>query len=141
MTAKRSSWLNQFHHYPNASKFHNDVREIFRTDSFFKNLNCFQEVLLSSLVSGYPNNKDAVDWYIDELNTVLELHGKQHYEQVLFGYKPFYEAKKDFHNIQYRDNRKKNYLIESGYNYIAISYKEAKKLSSEFLKNKILYES
>lgn len=141
MTTKRSSWLNQFHYYPNASKFHNHVRDIFRTDTFFKNFNCFQEVPLSSLVLGYPNNKDAVDWYIDELNTVLELHGKQHYEQVLFGYKPFYEAKKDFHNIQYRDNRKKNYLIESGYNYVAISYKEAKNLSSEFLKNKILYES
>ena len=141
MTSKRSTWLNQFHLYPNASKFHNDVREIFRTDSFFKNLHCYQEVPLSSLVESYPNNKDSVDWFIDEYNTIIELHGKQHYEQVLFGYKSYFNAKKDFHNIQYRDNRKKNFLVDSGYNYVEISYKEAKKISSDFLKTKIFYES
>jgi hypothetical protein len=141
MINKRSSWNNQFYHYPNASKFHNDVRDIFRLDDFFKNLHCYQEVPVSALVESYPNNKDFVDWYIDELCTVLELHGKQHYEQILFGYKPYAEAKKDFHNIQYRDNRKKTYLVDSGYNYVEISYKEAKLLSSEFLKTKILYES
>ena len=141
MINKRSGWFNQYHLYPNASKFHNDVREIFRTDSFFKNLQCYQEVPLSALVNSYPNNKDAVDWYIDELNTIVELHGKQHYAQVLFGYKPFLEAKKDFHNIQYRDNRKKTFLVDSGYNYVEISYKEAKHLSSDFLKTKIFHES
>ena len=141
MVNKRSSWYNQFHLYPNASKFHNDVREILRTDNFFKNLHCYQEVPVKSLVETYPNNKDCVDWFIDEYNIIIELHGKQHYEQVLFGYKSFYEAKKDFHNIQYRDNRKKNFLVDSGYNYVEISYKEAKKLSPEFLKKKIFYES
>lgn len=138
---KRSSWKDQFFHYPNASKFHNTVRDIFRTDSYFKNLKCFQEVPVSGLVNSYPNNFDAVDWFVDELNTVVELHGKQHYEKVLFGYKAYDNAKKDFHNIQYRDNRKKTFLIDAGYNYVEISYKNAKKLSAEFLKNKIFYES
>lgn len=138
---KRSSWKDQFFHYPNASKFHNSVRDIFRTDTYFKNLKCFQEVPLSGLVLSYPNNFDAIDWFVDELNTVVELHGKQHYEQVIFGYKAYDNAKKDFHNIQYRDNRKKTFLIDAGYNYVEISYKDAKKLSSEFLKNKIFYES
>ena len=141
MTNKRSAWHNQFFHYPNASKFHNTVRDIFRTDNYFKNLKCYQEVPLSALVSSYPNNFDTVDWFIDELNTVIELHGKQHYEQVIFGYKPYEIAKKDFHNIQYRDNRKKTFLIDSGYNYVEISYRDAKKLSSDYLKNKIFYES
>ena len=139
MTSKRSGWLNQFHLYPNASKFHNAIREIFRTDAFFKNLQCYQEVQLSALVEGYPNNKDAVDWYIDELNLVIELHGKQHYEPVLFGYKPFYEVEKDFHNIRYRDNRKKTQLIASGYNFVELSYKEARLITSEYIKNKIFY--
>lgn len=138
---KRSSWKDQFFHYPNASKFHNSVRDIFRTDTYFKNLKCFQEVPLSGLVSSYPNNFDAIDWFVDELNTVVELHGKQHYEQVIFGHKAYDNAKKDFHNIQYRDNRKKTFLIDAGYNYVEISYKDAKSLSSEFLKKKIFYES
>ena len=134
---KRSGWSDQFFHYPNASKFHNKLRDLFRTDSYFKNLKCYQEVPLSGLVISYPNNYDAVDWFIDELNTVIELHGKQHYEQVLFGYKPYEEAKKDFHNIQYRDNRKKTFLIDAGYNYVEVSYKEAKKITSDYIKQKI----
>ena len=138
---KRSAWKDQFYHYPNASKFHNVLRELFRTDAYFKNLKCYQEVPLSALVPSYPNNYDAVDWFVDELNTVIELHGKQHYEQVMFGYKAYDLAKKDFHNIQYRDNRKKTFLIDAGYNYVEVSYKEAKKITSDFIKNKIFYES
>lgn len=138
---KRSGWKNQFFHYENASKFHNSLRHLFRTDSYFKSLNCYQEVPVSALVSTYPNNFDAVDWYIDELNTIIELHGKQHYEQVAFGYKAFDEIKKDFHNIQFRDNRKKTFLLDAGYNYVEISYKDAKKINSDFIKNKIFYES
>lgn len=136
---KRSAWKDQFFHYPNASKFHNALREIFKTDTYFKSLKCYQEVPVSGLVVSYPNNFDAVDWFVDELNTVIELHGKQHYQQVMFGYKPYEEAKKDFHNIQYRDNRKKTFLIDAGYNYVEVSYKDAKKLNAEYIKNKIFY--
>ena len=39
---------------------------------------------MSSLVSGYPNNYDAVDWLIDEFSLVIELHGKQHYHATQF---------------------------------------------------------
>lgn len=137
---KRSGWKDQFFHYENASKFHNSLREIFRTDTYFKNFKCYQEVPLSSLVSNYPNNFDAVDWFIDELNTIIELHGKQHYEQVIFGYKPYQEAKKDFHNIQFRDNRKKTFLVDAGYNYVEISYRDAKKITAAFIKDKIFYQ-
>jgi hypothetical protein len=137
---KRSSWKDQFFHYPNASKFHNSVRDIFRTDIYFKNLKCFQEVPLSGLVASYPNNFDAIDWFVDELNTVVELHGKQHYEQVIFGYKSYQEAKKDFHNIQFRDNRKKTFLVDAGYNYVEISYKDAKKINANFIKDLIFYQ-
>jgi hypothetical protein len=129
---------NQFYHYENASKFHNDVREVFISDEFFKKFQCFQEVPVSSLVETYPNNFDAVDWYIRELNCVIELHGKQHYEQVKFSNNnSFFENKKEFHNIQYRDNRKKTALIDAGYLYLEISYKDAKKINAEFLKQKL----
>ena len=138
---KRSGWVDQFYLYPNASKFHNAVRQIFCCDKYFKSLKCYQEVPVKSLVKDYPNNYDSIDWFVDELNTIIELHGKQHYEQVIFGHKPYLEAKKDFHNIQYRDNRKKQFLITAGYNYLEISYKEAKVLSAEYIKTKIFYES
>lgn len=138
---KRSGWLDQYHLYPNASKFHNTVRGFFISDSYFKNLKCYQEVPVKGLVPDYPNNYDAVDWFIDELNTVIELHGKQHYEKVMFGKKSFYESEQDFKKIKFRDNRKKTFLIEAGYNFVEISYKEAKNLTPEYIKNKIFNES
>ena len=138
---KRSGWLDQYHLYPNASKFHNTVRGFFIIDSYFKNLKCYQEVPVKGLVPDYPNNYDAVDWFVDELNTVIELHGKQHYEKVMFGKKSFYESEQDFKKIQFRDNRKKTFLIEAGYNFVEISYKEAKNLTPEYIKNKIFNES
>jgi hypothetical protein len=136
---KRSKWKNQFNIIDGASSFHNKVREIFANDSFFKQFKCFQEVPVSSLVSSYQNNFDAVDWYIDEFNTVIELHGKQHYVQQSFGSKDsVFNQKKAFNNIKYRDNRKKVALLNANYFYIEISYKDISKINSEYLKNKIM---
>ena len=138
MQNKRSQWVNQYTLIDSASAFHNKVRDIFITDTFFKGLNCFQEVLVSALVPGYLNNYDAVDWYIDELNTVIELHGVQHYKMQSFGSQDsYFNQVKAFNNIKYRDNRKKYALINSGFTYIEISYKEITKLNPEYLKNKL----
>ena len=135
----RSTWKNQYYLYEHASSFHNAVRDIFVTDKFFKQLNCFQEVPVYSLVDTYPNKLDAVDWYIDELNTVLELHGKQHFVLQTFGSKDsVFNQKKNFFNIKYRDNRKKYALIDSNYKFIEISYKDKNKLTADYLKQLIL---
>lgn len=135
----RSIWKNQYFYYENASSFHNKVREIFITDKFFKQLNCFQEVPVKDLVPTYINRYDAVDWYIDELNVILELHGKQHYQMQSFGSKDSYINQiKTFNNIKFRDNRKKTSLLNSNYTYIEISYKDKKNLTAEYLKNLIL---
>ena len=135
----RSILKNQFFYYENASNFHNKVRDIFANDSFFKQFGCYQEVPLSFLVDNYPNNKDAVDWWIDEFGVIIELHGRQHYHSTSFVKNISYEEKqKNFFNIKYRDNRKKTFLLDAGYKYIEISYKEIGKISSEYLKNLIL---
>ena len=138
----RSTWKNQFYHYESASKFHNSLRSIFINDQFFKQLQCFQEVPVSDLVSTYPNNRDMVDWYIDEYAIIIELHGIQHYKMQSFGSSDsFWNQKKNYHNIKYRDNRKKTALISSGFSFIEISYKNQKKISAEYLKQKLFYES
>lgn len=134
----RSILKNQFFYYENASNFHNKVRDIFANDSFFKQFACYQEVPLSFLVNGYPNNKDAVDWWIDEFGVIIELHGKQHYQATSWSKEISYaEKQKAFNNIKFRDNRKKTALELSGYKYIEICYKDKKKLNAEFLKNLI----
>ena len=141
MQGKRSKWKNQYHLIDSASAFHNSLREIFINDQFFKQLNCFQEVPVKSLVASYPNNYDAVDWYIDELNLVIEAHGKQHYQMQSFGSKDsVFNQKKAFYNIRFRDNRKKTFLLSAGYDFIEISYKDKGKLNSDFLKQLIYKE-
>lgn len=139
MQSTRSKWKNQFQKLSNSSKFHEAVRLILTTDPFFKKLTCFQEVPVSALVPSYRSNQQCVDWYIDELGTVLELHGKQHYEMANFGNIAYEKAKKDFHNIQYRDNSKKQALLEEGIEYREISYKLKSKLNAELLKQIIFY--
>ena len=138
----RSGWKNQYYTYDSASKLHNKLKEVFVSDQFFKQLQCYQEVPVRDLVPSYPNGMDAIDWYIDEYNTIIECHGIQHYKMQSFGSKDsVFNQKKNFHNIQYRDNRKKTLLVNSGYNYIEIPYTDYNKIDSAYIKQKIFYES
>jgi len=122
----------------NSSKFHESVRGILMNDNFFKNLKCYQEVPVSYLCEDYPNRNHHIDWYIHELRTVVELHGRQHYQRTNFGNKPYLESVIDFNNIKYRDNLKKTAIIENGYEYIEINYKYAGKLTAELFKKIVL---
>lgn len=136
LSLQKTRWKNQFQAI-NSSKFHSDVGDIFKTHDFFKNLSCYQEVPVADLVPCYSSRQHRIDWYIDEFRLIIELHGKQHYELVNFSNKSFIEAFKDFNNIKFRDNMKKTALLEAGYEYVEISFKDKKKLSGDFLKDKI----
>ena len=134
MQNQRTKWKTQFDIIESASLFHNKVRNILATDTFFKELSCFQEVPISGLVPSYQNNQHCVDWYIDELGTILELHGRQHYVVSNFGNIAYEKAQANFYSIRYRDNLKKEALLQAGYEYREISYKVEKNLNAAFLK-------
>lgn len=136
---KRCNWSTQHKQLGSSSNFHEKVRKIFCEDPFFGNLLCFQEVSVQTLVPTYPNNTHKVDWYIDELGVVVELHGKQHYTETNFGNIPKAEATTAFHRSKARDNAKKDALEEAGFEYRAISYQLEKDLNGEMLKRIILY--
>ena len=93
---------------------------------------------MSALVNTYSNNRHCVDWYIDELGIVLELHGEQHYSMANYGNIPYEQAVKQFNNIKYRDNEKKSALLRAGYEYREISYKLKKKITAALLKEILL---
>ena len=103
-------------------------------------MNCFQEVPVAALVPSYVYNNHKVDWYIDELGIILEIHGKQHYEMANFGNDPYIDALKKHNNIKYRDNLKKTALTDAGYEYREINYKIAKKITAQSLKEIIFRE-
>ena len=133
----KSKWKNQFFHYESASEFNNNLRDIFTNDSYFKQIQCFQEVPVNNLIESYDSHLEAVDWYIESLNVVIELHGEQHYKMTSFGDTSYAQKKINFNNIKYRDNKKKTALIDAGFNFIEISYKDKNKMNSEFIKNLI----
>ena len=135
---KRSNWKTKYEKIEASSAFHEKIRHILCSDPFFKNLSCYQEVPVAALVPEYSKKSHHVDWYIDELGIVLELHGEQHYKLLNFGNKAFNHAVKDFNNIKYRDNMKKHSLLNQGYEYREISYKEEKKIDAIKLKNILL---
>lgn len=126
-------WANQFQELPNQSKFHEKVRLIFTTDSWFKNLSCYQEVFVQDLVPEYDNHQHRFDWYIKELNAIIELHGQQHYTPVNFGNMSYERTNQAFKDGQKRDQRKKDAAEAAGIKYLSVSI-ETKKLDADYLK-------
>ena len=138
MQNPRSKWITKYQQIESSSLFHEKIRTILIEDEYWKRFSCYQEVRVSSLVEGYPKNNHHVDWFIDELGCVVELHGEQHYKLVNFGNTSYDKAKKEFHNIRYRDNMKKVALEDAGYLYIEIPYKMVNKINPNLLKELIL---
>ena len=134
-------WKDQFKDIQNSSKFHNTVRDIFRTDPFFSSLKCFQEVPVHELIIEYEFHQHRYDWYIQELNTVVELHGQQHYQMTNFGNIGYDRAEEAFQQSQQRDTEKKYAAIDNGFKYIEIPYKVLPKLNATTLKQFIFTET
>lgn len=138
-TQTKNSWRTQYQQVDNASLFHNKVRDIFATDSYFKYMKCYQEVNVAALVPGYPHRSHHFDWYIDELNTIIELHGAQHYKVVNYGNIGYDEAQRDHIRIKDRDNTKQLAAEQAGYTFVEVSYKDYKHLDAKRLKHIIFY--
>ena len=131
----RVGWKTQFNLISSASNFHNKVREIFATDDIFSHFKCYQEVPVNKLIEGYPDPYQKYDWYIDELNAVVELHGGQHYNVVNFGNIGYDQAQRNFIDIKKRDKQKKYAALDAGLTYIEIDYKKYNRLDNELLKS------
>ena len=127
----KHSWRTQWHDIPGASNFHNRVKEIFRSNLPFKNFKCYQEVAVSDINPEYSKTNEHFDWYIEELNLVIELHGKQHYQVVNYGNTDGDKAQRDLYRMQERDSNKQRAATEAGCAYLAIPHWE--KLTPEKL--------
>lgn len=139
MQNRRSQWNNQFKKIDSASSLHEKMRKILSTDPYFRFLHCYQEVAVSALVPSYAESLHRIDFYLDELYTVIEIHGNQHYEITNFGGLPYEEAEYNFRKGKLRDSSKKQALLEAGYKYIEISYKDMNNMDAEKLKHIILW--
>lgn len=132
--SSKFKWRDQYKTIENASNFHKQIQELLQTDSILSNFSCYQEINLQDLIEGYPYPHHHFDWYIKELNLIVELHGQQHYKPINYGNVAFDLAVNQFQRIQERDNTKMQAALNAGYDYVAISFKERKKLSYKRLK-------
>lgn len=132
---RRNKWKDKFFEKPDASKMHTKVQEILK-EGTFKNLSCFQEVPVNELVE---NVKDIlwVDWFIEPLNLVIELHGIQHYKATSFSREGKLKRDMNFIAGKQRDMNKKSLLEDAGYTFIEIPYTDESKLSEEYILNKL----
>lgn len=129
-------WHSQFDSLPNQSDFHNIVRDIFRS-GWFKTISCFQEVPVCEIVLDYENRLHRFDWWIPTLNTVVELHGTQHYRPTAFGSMSANQKQRNFKDSQQRDQMKKEAAEDNGIKYVAIDYKMKDKIDETYLKQQI----
>lgn len=133
-----TSWSNQWVTLPNQSNFHEHIRLIFTTESFFKKLSCYQEVNVKDLIPTYQYHTHRYDWYIKELNLILELHGDQHYKPISFGNVSFREKMNTFQNIQQRDSMKESAALENDLFYLALPYRKYHNVDGDTLKTIII---
>lgn len=136
--AIKSRWTNQFKTLEANSNFHNKVRDILASDSFFSGLSCYQEVPVVDLNPDYPNPQHRFDWYIEELATVVELHGEQHYRPVSYGTQSYEKTQSDFKAMQRRDEDKRQAALAVGLKYVIIPYRQYAKLDGALLKSLII---
>ena len=137
----RHKWKNQFQIIEGNSKFHEEVRKIFVSDSFFSKLRCFQEVPVKDLCPTYPSSSHRFDWYIEDLNMIIELHGQQHYAFSNRGNIQYEDAQRAFLKGKVRDHDKQTAITDQGLVYKIISYKEYGKLTAEKLKDILLKDT
>ena len=71
------------------------------------------------------------------MNTVVELHGTQHYRPTAFGSMSANQKQKNFQDSQSRDRMKKQAAEDNGTKYVAIHYKMKDKIDEAYLKQQI----
>lgn len=68
----------------------------------------------------FGRNKFMVDFYLPDSNTIIEYHGRQHYERIDY----FHKSEEDFAEQQDRDRRLRKHCKRCGINLIEIPYTE-----------------
>jgi hypothetical protein len=96
------------------------------------NIEYIREYKFKDCINPKTNKKLPFDFYLPQINTIIEYHGEQHYKKT--GY--FENRGGGLKDLQYRDKIKKEFGVLNNFNYIEISYKQFEQIKI-ILKNKI----
>jgi hypothetical protein len=126
-------WNNQYFHNPEASEFHELFRTFILTEPRLRNLRWYQEVNVKDLIPDYEYTSHHYDWYLYEIDLIVELHGQQHYQVTNFGSISADDALVNYRNMLYRDNLKRTTALEKGFLYAVIPYKDRNRISHDLI--------
>lgn len=115
-----------------ASSLHRAVGNLLQITPPFKDTVLLQEVVVSSLFTEYPNNRDRYDWVVPNYFLVIECMGVQHESLQTFGGDAG-EALMNFQTQKFRDSQKEQIAILNGWTYLAIPWTDEKVLTSTYL--------
>lgn len=132
---QKSKWKDKYFVKEDASKLHLALQSILLDSPSFRNFRAYQEVPVSDLV--FTKDILYIDWFIESLNIVIELHGIQHYKPTSFINVGNIKTQFDFIALRNRDRKKRYLLEEAGYIFIEIPYTDLKLLDEKYLLNKI----
>jgi len=79
------------------------------------------------------NNKYFFDFYIKELNILIECHGDQHLKFI----KHYHGDMIGFNKQKMRDKAKEDYAYKNNYILVKFFYNELNKLTLDYVKDKI----
>lgn len=127
-------WKSKFFKKEDASKLHSRMQEILCSGKF-SNMEAYQEIPLSDLVD--TRNVLFIDWYVPSMKLCIELHGVQHYKAVAFGHQSKLDTELNFISSKNRDSTKRILLLEAGYLFIEISFKDYAIMDESYLIKKI----
>jgi len=113
----------------NASKLHKSFGDML-IKSGLGGFSIQQEVAVKTLCPSYKNGRDRFDYYIPELNVVVELHGEQHYKPVKFGGVSDNKATQNYIKRVKVDEQKAIAARTAGFLYVSFSYEEEITMSS-----------
>lgn len=94
-----------------------------------------QEVSVRDIWPAYVNGRDKFDYYLPQINLVVELHGEQHYKPVNFGGVSDNAATQNYIRRVKVDERKAIAAKKAGLTYISFRYDDD--ITKELLFSKI----
>ncbi len=113
----------KYQYNKSASKLHKLMGEILHQPPW-NHYRIYQEYPVNKINPKFKSGREHFDWYVKDLNLVIELMGQQHEKPATFGGISKLQAKFDLIKRVKKDMSKKEAAEESGCIYIAIWYDE-----------------
>jgi hypothetical protein len=119
----------------NASKNHKIVGDLLKS-SIFKDYKIYQEYPVNRINPKFPSGREKFDWFIKDLNLVIEIHGEFHYFAITIGGISEAQAEFNLARQKVKDAMKEDAALNAGATYIIIKYDE--EINEEMIISKIL---